>query len=112
LFVKKTMEIEHADAIGGVIVFPTAAAGKVAFESAMSSLSWGVRTLYPEYEYNQILKQIIPNEPRTAAEKAFVDLWDTGEFNEMVNILPSANILQNGGSKYDDGIIVGGFWGC
>jgi hypothetical protein len=38
-------------------------------------------------------------------EKIFVDSWD-GDYAEAPNILPSANILDNGGFNYSDGIMI------
>jgi hypothetical protein len=103
---KSTMDMKQSEIISGVIVDPSVA-NKVAYEAAIGSFDWGVRNLYPELEYKQILRQIMPNAPSNPAERTFIDLWDKGNFDEMVIILPTANMLRNGGSMYDDGIIVG-----
>ncbi|MDR1413940.1 MAG: hypothetical protein LBI56_03325 [Puniceicoccales bacterium] len=68
--------------------------------------------IYVQEEYKKILNAIIPNDLKTKAEKVFSQLWNHGLFYELVNILPAAHMLKNiddsgGGSKYNDGRIVG-----
>jgi hypothetical protein len=67
-----------------------------------------------ETEYKKILGEIV-TDPSTDAEDAFVASWDQGLHDELLNILPAANILRNlqqdnywgGGSSYSDGAIIG-----
>jgi hypothetical protein len=54
------------------------------------------------------LARILPNPPPNVnAENAFIELWDHGRFSELVNILPTASILNDGSSSYSDGVIMG-----
>jgi hypothetical protein len=63
--------------------------------------------VYFELEWSEIMSNIIPNlTPVTPAQKAFVEVWD-GDKPEISNILPGASILQDGGSDYSDGAIIG-----
>jgi hypothetical protein len=80
---------------------------KTSYGEDMFHISWGVKARYPQYGYTDVLRRIIQNPPNTAAENAFIDLWDNGVFSEMVNILPIASILNDGGSSYSDGIVMG-----
>jgi hypothetical protein len=77
----------------------------------MKSVTCEVRDIYHGIEHKNILRKILPNLPVTPAEKMFNDLWSISNLHEMVNILPTANILGRdasyGGSSYSDGAILG-----
>jgi hypothetical protein len=104
---KNVMDAANHVGIVGEAITSSSAGVKVSYEEDMFRVGWGVRTRYPQYEYKDVLRKIIPNPPSTPAEDAFVDLWDQGMFSEMVNILPVARVLNDGGSSYSDGIIMG-----
>jgi hypothetical protein len=64
-------------------------------------------------EYNEIFNGIIGNvghgdPPYTPAEDLFLDCWNHGEFTEILNILPDADMLRNPGSRLriSDGILI------
>jgi hypothetical protein len=101
----------HHDVVSGAIVPNTGAS--VNYDREMSSIfktnKDGESRLikhYTQKEYKEILKGII-HTPPTVAEKAFISLWNHGNYSEVVNILPSANILKSGGSNYSDGVMMG-----
>jgi hypothetical protein len=63
-----------------------------------------------EQQYKKILEGIVPPGPLnalSAAQKVFVKLWNHLKYEELLNILPSENILKNGNSEYNDGVIIG-----
>jgi hypothetical protein len=103
---KAMMEVEHVDTIGDFIISQISVLLEVAFDNAMKLISRQIKH-YVRVEYDRILKQIISSEPTTPAQILFVGLWNSGEYYEMVNILPVASMLQQGDSDYDDGTIVG-----
>jgi hypothetical protein len=100
---KNTMDLQASIIAEAIESTPR---GRVACKNAIGSINGGVKHDYPYVEYKKILEGIVTHPPHTAAEQAFVELWDH-ETSEIVNILPAANILRNGGSRYSDGIIIG-----
>ncbi|MDR2779193.1 MAG: hypothetical protein LBB16_02805 [Puniceicoccales bacterium] len=104
---KKTVDLTKGDVIAEAIVGTSA--GKAAHKATINSVHWAVLHVYPYDEYKKILHTLpnVPPAPPTIAKQMFMELWNHGVFNEIVNILPSANMLQNGGSGYSDGIIIG-----
>jgi hypothetical protein len=98
----------EVDKASMAILEPFSPQNNTCYGEIMSSISWGVRHIYPKCGYQDILRKIIPDlESNTLAEKAFVDLWDNAEYAEMVNILPIANILSSGDSSYSEGVMAG-----
>jgi hypothetical protein len=84
-------------------------ASKLHYKNKMSSMFRTNQTIdnqYAQYEHEDILKGIV-HFPPTNVELTFINMWNGGEFTELVNILPSATILRNGGSRYSDTILIG-----
>jgi hypothetical protein len=73
-------------------------------DSILKSKSW-FKSGYAEKDYGKVFVNMIHIPPTTVEDK-FIDLWNHGKFSEVVNILPTANILKNGGSNYSDGTII------
>jgi hypothetical protein len=56
--------------------------------------------------WRKISQRIVQPAPNINARKAFAKSWGA-KHEEPLNILPSSRILQNGGSNYSDGYIIG-----
>jgi hypothetical protein len=95
------------DIMSGALVSDVGA--RVVYDRKMSSMFGRDRAMevYSYEEYRKILAGIVSHSPLTVAEEAFIGLWNHGNYSEVVNILPSANILGTGGSNYSDGVMLG-----
>jgi hypothetical protein len=97
----------HHDIVSGAIASNVGA--RAVYDRKMSSMfrTYKLMDSYAYKEYSEILAGIVTHTPPTVAEMAFIDLWNHGNYSEVVNILPGANILGTGGSNYSDGVILG-----
>jgi hypothetical protein len=100
------------DSTPDVCVMYAAAMAAMSTDNKNGMIS-GAIDCYSKKEYEEILKRII-QDPPSDAKKAFVDSWNHDGLDELVNILPTANVLQHlngdswgGGSSYSDGAIIG-----
>jgi hypothetical protein len=112
---KKSMDFK-ASIVSMAIVNPTPDVC-VVYTAAMTSITIsnnngivsGPIDCYFQKEYEEVLRTIIQG-PYSIAKDAFVESWSYGIFDELVNILPTASMLQGllgGGSDYSDGIVIG-----
>jgi hypothetical protein len=102
---KRTIELGGGSIIAEAI--ESTPAGSSACKAAFTSNNWAVLHNYPYMESKGILEKVVTHTPPNAVEQIFIELWNHGVYNEIVNILPTADILRNGGSGYSDGIIIG-----
>jgi hypothetical protein len=107
----KSIMDQKVDIVSRGILDPFSPGANIGQHKAIKSAIDKVIDIYHEIEHKNILRKILPNLPVTPAEKMFNDLWNIGNLHEMVNILPTANILGRdasyGGSSYSDGAILG-----
>jgi hypothetical protein len=102
-------EISCVDVVSKVIAAPNPVA-KVHYRKKMSSMfgkSRLVKKFYAQEEYKAVIRDIAIHSPPTPAEQAFMTLWGEESYLELVNILPTAKMLGNGGSNYSDGVVMG-----
>jgi hypothetical protein len=96
----------HVDIVSEVIA-SDALGCRTSYEEEIYSTEWGVGVRYPQCKRKAVLDGILPNLPVSlSAEQAFIDLWNYRD-SEWINILPVGKILNDGGSSYSDGIVMG-----
>jgi hypothetical protein len=109
---KKHIEITHPDIVAAAIVPEKGDYGPLTIiqHNAKAIISQSTLIEIQECGKDVLVGIIPPDQPRSTldpAEVSLADLWGISKYEERLNILPSSNILQNGGSGYSDSAIIG-----